>query len=159
MMPSQEAQSATYFPPDLTIEGSRGDTILIAKVRTRLIYDEAEVLEQLISYLQAFKEKYNKDIPFVMFVTREKIDIYLWSNEHLSAPLLTLETNVVLKEYDPEFEQTDKRVSEYYAETLIESWLKDLIDEWKTENPPYKAELEEKGILEKLKKAAQGVIR
>jgi hypothetical protein len=159
MMPSQEAQSVTYFPPDLTIEGSRGDTILIAKVRTRLIYDEAEVLEQLISYLQAFKEKYNKDIPFVMFANREKIDIYSWGGGHLSTPLLTLETNVVLKEYDPEFEQTDKRVSEYYAETLIEAWLKDLIDEWKTENPPYKAELEEKGILEKLKKAAQGVTR
>jgi hypothetical protein len=76
MMPSQEAQSVTYFPPDLTIKGSRGDIILIAKVRTRLIYDEAEVLEQLISYLQAFKEKYNKDIPFVMFANREKIDIY-----------------------------------------------------------------------------------
>ena len=159
MMPSQEAQSVTYFPPDLTIEGSRGDTILIAKVRTRLIYDEAEVLEQLISYLQSFKEKYNKDIPFVMFANREKIDIYSWGGGHLSTPLITLETNVVLKEYDPEFEQTDKRVSEYYAETLIEAWLKDLIDEWKTENPPYKAELEEKGILEKLKKAAQGVTR
>jgi hypothetical protein len=159
MMPSQEAQSVTYFPPDLTVEGSSGDTILIAKVRTRLIYDEAEVLEQLISYLQSFKEKYNKDIPFVMFANREKIDIYSWGGGHLSPPLITLETNVVLKEYDPEFEQTDKRVSEYYAETLIEAWLKDLIDEWKTENPPYKAELEEKGILEKLKKAAQGVTR
>ncbi len=159
MMPSQEAQSSTYFPPDLTLQGSDGDIVLVAKVRTRLFHDEAEVLEQLISYLQSFKEKYNKDIPFAMFISREKIDIYSWSDGHLSAPLLTLETNVVLKEYDTDFEQTGKRVSEYYAETLIEAWLKDLIDEWKTENPPYKAALEEKGILEKLKMAAKGVAR
>jgi hypothetical protein len=157
MMPSQEAQSSTYFPPDLTMQGANGDTVLVAKVRTRLFYDEAEVLEQLSGYLQSFKEKYNKDIPFAMFINREKIDIYAWIDGHLSAPLLTLKTNVVLKEYDPEFEQTDKRVSEYYAETLIEAWLKDLMDEWKTENPPYKAALEGKGILKRLK--AQGVTR
>jgi hypothetical protein len=159
MMPSQEAQSVTYFPPDLTVQGSSGDAILIAKVRTRLIYDKAEVLKQLSSYRQSFKENNNKDIPFAMFVERKEINIYSWIDGHLSAPLLTLDTNVVLKEYDPDFEQTNKRVSEYYAETLIEAWWKDLMDEWKTENPPYKAELEEKGILEKLKKAAQGVTR
>ncbi|WP_287128506.1 hypothetical protein [Candidatus Cyanaurora vandensis] len=157
-MPEQETETFTYFPPDLTVQGADGTIVLAVKVRTRLIHKEAEVLEQLASYLQFMKEKHNKNIPYAMFVDRQKINIYSWSEGPLSAPLLTLETSVVLGEYDPEYKQTDQQISEYYAETLIEAWLKDLIDEWQSENPPYKVELKEQGILKRLKQSVGSVI-
>jgi hypothetical protein len=53
--------------------------------------------------------------------------------------------------YEPEFRE--KRFFEFYLETLIQGWLRDLAYNWKTENPPKYNELAKIGFVQKLEDA------
>jgi hypothetical protein len=87
-----------------------------------------------------------------MTATREEIKIFQWDGEKLEN-IYSFPTHEVLSEYDSEF--SNKRIFEYYLETLLEGWLRDLAYSWKTDNPPKSQELRQIGFVEKLADAAQ----
>jgi len=86
-----------------------------------------------------------------MTATPENIIFFKWDGENLET-LYTFPTHEVMSEYDSQFQ--NKRISESYLEILVESWLRDLAYNWKTDNPPKLQELKQIDFVQKLGDAA-----
>ncbi|MBO1061567.1 MAG: hypothetical protein ACK5GT_12265 [Aphanizomenon sp.] len=136
---------------DITAWDKNGNKLLVSKVRARNI---AEDITAKVEDILKFEYEHNKVIiPYAMTATREEIKIFQWDGEKLEN-VYTFPTHEVLSEYDPEFSHK-KRIFEYYLETLVEGWLRDLADNWKTDNPPKSEELTQIGFVDKIADAAQ----
>jgi hypothetical protein len=135
---------------DITAWDKNGNKLLVSKVRSRdIVEDITAKLEEILK----FECEHNKVIvPYAMTATREEIKIFQWDGEKLEN-IYSFPTHEVLSEYDSEF--SNKRIFEYYLETLLEGWLRDLAYSWKTDNPPKSQELRQIGFVEKLADAAQ----
>jgi hypothetical protein len=133
--------------PDIVALNKEGQIVLIVKVKgfpfdcNRKKTRENAILE-LTEYLQAV----NNQIPFAMLVDLEKILIFHWDGNHLSEPLLCLNTGDVLSHYEPEFKT--KQIFSLYLIGLTEAWLRDLAYHWKTQVPSASKEMAEIGLFE-----------
>ena len=135
---------------DITAWDKNGNKLLVSKVRARNIVED---ITAKVEDILKFEYEHNKVIiPYAMTATREEIKIFQWDGENLKT-IYTFPTHEVLSEYDPEF--SHKRIFEYYLETLVEGWLRDLADNWKTENPPKLKELNQIGFVDKIVDATQ----
>ena len=136
---------------DITAWDKNGNKLLVSKVRARNIVED---ITAKVEDILKFEYEHNKVIiPYAMTATREEIKIFQWDGEKLEN-VYTFPTHEVLSEYDPEF-SNKKRIFEYYLETLVEGWLRDLTDNWKTDNPPKSEELTQIGFVDKIADAAQ----
>ena len=136
---------------DITAWDKNGNKLLVSKVRARNIVED---ITAKVEDILKFEYEHNQVIiPYAMTATREEIKIFQWDGEKLEN-VYTFPTHEVLSEYDPEFSHK-KRIFEYYLETLVEGWLRDLADNWKTDNPPKSAELTQIGFVDKIADAAQ----
>ncbi|MFM8006669.1 MAG: hypothetical protein ACKO86_17400, partial [Dolichospermum sp.] len=116
---------------DSTAGDKNGNKILVSKVRAR---DIVEDITAKIENILKFEHEHNRVIiPYAMTATREEIKFFQWDGEKLEN-VYTFPTHEVLCEYDPEFSHK-KRIFEYYLETLVEGWLRDLAENWKTDHP------------------------
>ena len=87
-------------------------------------------------------------IPFGMLVDPEKVIIVTPEAEGPRSPLCRLKTADILRAYDADVGK--KRIFYPYLRTLVESWLLDLADHWKSREPPGSRELAEIGLLSRL---------
>jgi len=85
---------------------------------------------------------------FFLAIDPQHVSLYQLSGESLGVPLVQLDTQRMLQNYDPEFPQ--KRVIDRYLLTLTEAWLRDLAYHWKSPTPPGSEELARTGLLEKI---------
>jgi hypothetical protein len=133
---------------DIVAQSSDGRMVLLVEVKSTELKNRVEkqrAISQVKSYLQAA----NTDIPFVMIVDLENIEIFPGNGDDLSAePIASLKTGEVLRHYDAEF--GNKRIFEFYLTTLVEAWLRDLAYHWKSEKPPASQHLAEIGLLQQL---------
>lgn len=149
-MDSTKLSDTTIELSDITAWDKNGNKLLVSKVRAR---DIVEDITAKIENILKFEYEHNRVIiPYAMTATREEIKIFQWDGETLEN-VYTFPTHEVLSEYDLEFSK--KRIFEYYLETLVEGWLRDLAYHWKTENPPKLQELQHIGFVENLADAAQ----
>lgn len=129
---------------DIIGQDSDGKIVLLAKVKAD--YAEYKRVQELISTWQAL----NIFIPFAMFVDLDKIWIYQrQDNSFPKEPIKSFKTADVLCHYEAEFSQ--KRIFKPYMVRLVESWLRDLAYNWKSETPPGSEQLAAVGLLECLK--------
>jgi hypothetical protein len=144
------AETTLNIGSDVTAWDKNEHKLLVSQVRARDLKEDLQFkIEQV---LRLEYKNYNFIIPFGMTVTRQAINFYSWDSKTLKL-LFTFSTEEVLSVYEPEFGV--KRIFEYYLETLIEGWLRDLAYGWKTNNPPKLAELEAIGFVDKLSDANQ----
>ncbi len=149
-MEIEQLSGKTIEVSDITAWDKNGQKLLVSKVRARdIIEDITAKVEEILK----FEYEHNRIIiPFAMTATRENINIFKWDGKNLET-IYTFPTYEVLSEYDSKF--SNKRIFEYYLETLVEGWLRDLAYNWKTDNPPKYQELTQIGFVEKLADAAQ----
>ena len=135
---------------DITAWDKNGQKLLVSKVRARnIVEDITAKVEEILK----FEYEHNQVIvPYAMTANREEIKIFQWDGKKLEN-IYTFPTHEVLCEYDSEF--SNKRIFEYYLETLVEGWLRDLAYNWKTDNPPKSQELRQIHFVEKLADAGQ----
>ncbi len=143
------SQSRVFYPVDLWVQDDRGNVVLVANVRFRP--NSESYVSQLETHIRDASEYHKKNIPYGMLITREFIRVYQWDGKDFSDAKVELVTEDVLSEYDPEFKE--KRIFEFYAETLIEGWLRDFAFHWKHPHPPGEDHLKYIGLLEKLEGA------
>lgn len=149
-MEIEELSGKTIEVSDITAWDKNGQKLLVSKVRAR---DIVEDITAKVEEILKFEYEHNRIIiPFAMTATREDINIFKWDGKNLET-IYTFPTHEVMSEYDSEF--SEKRIFEYYLETLVEGWLRDLAYNWKTDNPPKYQELTQIGFVEKLADAAQ----
>ncbi|HEY9668686.1 MAG TPA: type I restriction enzyme HsdR N-terminal domain-containing protein [Coleofasciculaceae cyanobacterium] len=133
---------------DIVALGSDGQMVLLVEAKaTKLKTRGAKctVISQIKSYLQAA----NTDIPFIMIVDLENIEIFQENSDNLPAePIASLKTAEVLGHYDAEF--NERRIFEPYLTALVEAWLRDLAYHWKSQKPPAAEQLAAIGLLQQL---------
>ncbi|MFM5903074.1 MAG: hypothetical protein ACKO9R_19570 [Dolichospermum sp.] len=150
-MDATKLNDTTIELSDITAWDKNGNKILVSKVRAR---DIVEDITAKIENILKFEHEHNRVIiPYAMTATREEIKFFQWDGEKLEN-VYTFPTHEVLCEYDPEFSHK-KRIFEYYLETLVEGWLRDLAENWKTDHPPKSQELTQIGFVDKIADAAQ----
>jgi hypothetical protein len=138
-------ENTTLEVSDITAWDQNEQKLLVSKVRARDL--EEDLPAKVEAILKSEYEQNQFIVPYAMTATRQNIDFYGWDGKTLE-PLYTFSTPEVLSVYEPEF--TEKRILEFYLETLLESWLRDLAYHWKTENPPKYEELAKVGFVQKL---------
>ncbi|TVP63714.1 MAG: hypothetical protein EA343_07350 [Nodularia sp. (in: Bacteria)] len=144
-MDVEKLNNPTIEVSDITAWDKNGQKLLVSKIRAR---DIEEDIKAKVEEILKFEYEHNHlTVPYGMTATPEYINIFQWDGKNL-ATVYTFATHEVMTEYDSEF--ASKRVFEYYLETLVESWLRDLADNWKTDNPPKLQELTQIGFVDKL---------
>ena len=144
------------LPIDADIIALDKDDHIVALIEVKIIQAKEKAAKQriadyMISWMKAALAKMSEQrtvIPYAMFVDTEKILIFKWNGENLSEPVCSLNTGKILRYYEPEF--GEKWISERYLESLIESWLRDLGYNWKSEMPPASEQIAIIGLLERL---------
>jgi hypothetical protein len=135
---------------DITGWDKDGKKFLVSKVRARdIIEDITAKVEEILKFEY---QNHQVIVPYAMTATREEIKIFEWDGKELKNRF-TFPTHEILSEYDQEF--SNKKIFEYYLETLVEAWLRDLASNWKTEHPPKSQELKQIGFVDKLADAAK----
>jgi hypothetical protein len=118
-------------------ESSAGAPALVVEVKASRMTSTAE--RQLEEYLRAMGTA-----RFGMLVDTDQIRVYE-SDGHSLHLVSTLNTSAVLSAYEPGF--AGMRILGAYLETLVGSWLRDLMDHWKHEKVPGEDELRRVGLL------------
>lgn len=130
---------------DITSWDKKGQKFLVSKIRAR---DIEEDIKSKVEEILKYEHEHNQIIvPYGMTATPKNINIFKWDGKHLET-IYTFPTSEVMSEYDSDF--SNKRISEFYLETLIESWLRDLAYNWKTDNPPKSQELKQINFVDNL---------
>ncbi|WP_242728902.1 hypothetical protein [Microcoleus vaginatus] len=144
-------------PIDVDIIALDKDDRVVVLIEVKIIQAQEQAAKQriadyMISWMKAVLAKISEQrtiIPYAMFVDTEKILIFKWNGENLSEPVCSLKTGKIIGYYEPEFGK--KWISERYLESLIESWLRDLGYNGKSERPPAESEQIAKiGLLQRL---------
>lgn len=132
-----------FINADLVASDKDGNPILLVDVRTSTMHPgvSTQVLESL--------KTANGKIPFAILANREAVSV--WKAEEGIDPQQVLQFNTaeILSPYEPNF--AEKQIFHTYFVTLVESWISDLIDHWKTKYPPKEKELTEIGLLDLLR--------
>ncbi|MBD2345638.1 hypothetical protein [Anabaena subtropica] len=149
-MDVEKLRDETIEISDITAWDKNGQKLLVSKIRARDIQED--IKSKLAEILEFEYEHNGVIVPYAMTATRKEINIFEWDGKILK-DIYTFPTNEVMSEYDSEF--SNKRIFEYYLETLVEGWLRDLAEHWKTDNPPKSQELTQIGFVEKLADALQ----
>ncbi|MEG4370245.1 hypothetical protein QUB29_12195 [Microcoleus sp. B4b_D2] len=144
------------LPIDADIIALDKDDRVVVLIEVKIIEAQEPAAKQriadyMISWMKAALAKMSEQrtlIPYAMFVDTEQILIFKWDGVNLSEPVCSLNTGEILRYYEPEFGK--KWISERYLESLIESWLRDLGYNWKSEMPPASEKLAIIGLLERL---------
>lgn len=113
---------------DMLAQDGEGKAVLLVEVKAREGRDED--LNELRESLEAA----NTIIPFALIANLERIRVFEWDGATLSGPVFDEETRTILRPY---YEQYDEeRIFEHFLRTLVESWLSDLVTQWKYPAPP-----------------------
>ncbi len=145
----QLSQSKVSYPVDLWVQDDQGNVILVVNVK--FAPRNGSYVSQLEAYLRDASEHDRRTIPYAMLITPGFIRVYQWDGDVFSGPTVELVTADVLSMYDPDFNK--KRIFEFYAETLIEGWLRDFAFHWKHPHPPGEDHFKDIGLLDKLQEA------
>jgi len=132
------------YRPDILFTNKNEEIVLLVEVKAQKLETELNresAIHQLKTYLQNIKP----DIPFGMLVDLEEINIFALNNDQEIEKLISLRTNDILSNYDPE--SPHKRMFDFYLETLVKSWLRDLSYHWNSDTPPAYNELAKIGLL------------
>ena len=143
-------------PIDVDIIALDKDDRVVMLIEVKIIQAQEAAAKQriadyMISWMKAVLAKISEQrtiIPYAMFVDTEQILIFKWDGVSLSEPVCSLNTGEILRHYEPEF--GSKWISERYLESLIESWLRDLAYNWKSEMPPASEQIAIIGLLQRL---------
>ncbi|MEP0916549.1 hypothetical protein NC981_06945 [Leptolyngbya sp. DQ-M1] len=127
---------------DFVAKDKDGNIILVGEVKTSGLGGDSK------KNLRHYLSQYHGNVSFGMTVNSENIQIFRWNGQELSKPIQVLNTEDVLRFYEPKFGQ--KQIFESYLTTLVEAWLRDLAYHWKSPNPPAAAAIEEIGLLHHL---------
>ena len=144
------------LPIDADIIALDKDDRIVVLIEVKIIQAQEQAAKQriadyMISWIKAVLAKISEQriiIPYAMFVDTEKILIFKWDGENLSDTVCFLNTGKILRYYEPEF--GEKWISERYLESLIESWVRDLGYNWKSEMPPESEQIARIGLLQRL---------
>ena len=148
-MDVEKLSDKTIEVSDITGWNKNGQKLLVSKIRSR---DILEDIKSKVEKILKFEHEHNQIIvPYAMTATPENIIFFKWDGKNLET-LYTFPTHEVMSEYDSKF--ANKRISESYLEILVESWLRDLAYNWKTDNPPKLQELKQIDFVQKLADAA-----
>ncbi|WP_066375172.1 MULTISPECIES: type I restriction enzyme HsdR N-terminal domain-containing protein [unclassified Anabaena] len=152
---------AAKFPTkiaDIVVLDKEEKLVLFVEVKSHTITNitqQKQVISQIKFYLQHIHHTNRfvlADNPFIMLATTENITIFIWDGNDFSDPIVSLNTENILCNYDEEFSElrNNNRISGFYLETLVEAWLRDLAYHWKSEQPPEFARLQEIGFSQKI---------
>ncbi|MEH2045867.1 hypothetical protein [Nostoc sp.] len=148
-MDVEKLTDKTIEVSDITGWNKNGQKLLVSKIRSR---DIQEDIKSKVEEILKFEYEHNQVIvPYAMTATPENIIFFKWDGKNLET-LYTFPTHEVMSEYDSKF--ASKRISKSYLEILVESWLRDLAYNWKTDNPPKLQELKQIDFVQKLADAA-----
>ncbi|NJK69197.1 MAG: hypothetical protein HC789_15415 [Microcoleus sp. CSU_2_2] len=143
-------------PIDVDIIALDKDDRVVMLIEVKIIQAQEKaakqrIVDRMISWMKAVLAKMSEErtlIPYAMFVDTEQIQIFKWDGVNLSEPVCFLNTGEILRYYELEF--GSKWISERYLGSLIESWLRDLAYNWKSEIPPESEQIAIIGLLQRL---------
>ena len=105
-----------------------------------------------LSWVQNLASNFQRtglSVPYWMVVDLDQIQIFQTEDGSGFVMEFQAATGDVLSAYDPAFRQ--KRIFEDYLLTLVNAWLHDLADQWKSDNPPGLEPLTEAGLVTRLR--------
>ncbi|TAF04396.1 MAG: hypothetical protein EAZ77_15740 [Nostocales cyanobacterium] len=137
------SDSPQKYRPDILFTNRNEDIVLLIEIKAKKL--EYSLKNRAISQLKTYLQNIKPDIPFGMLVDLEEINIFALNKNQEIQNLTSLKTNDIIGDYDPE--SPHKRIFDFYLETLIKSWLRDLSYHWHSETPPGYHELEQIGLL------------
>ncbi|MEG4501237.1 hypothetical protein QUB05_29185 [Microcoleus sp. F10-C6] len=140
-------------PIDVDIIALDKDDRVVMLIEVKIIQAQETAAKQriadyMISWMKAALAKMSEQrtiIPYAMFVDTEQILIFKWDGVNLSEPVCSLNTAEILRHYEPEFGK--KRIFKRYLTRLVESWLRDLAYNWKSEIPTASEQIAKIGLL------------
>lgn len=131
------------YRPDILFTNKNEDIVLLVEIKAKKLEDSSK--EIAISQLKTYWQNIKPDIPFGMLVDLEEINIFALNKEQEIEKITSLKTKDIISSYDSE--SPHKRIFDFYLETLVKSWLRDLSYHWYSETPPGYHELEKIGLL------------
>ncbi|MGK7900561.1 MAG: hypothetical protein AB4352_03935 [Hormoscilla sp.] len=165
-----EAAMRTKFrivlPATCTENGGKGrsrewETALRRVFQSVAIDSEERIVMLIEAQSRAITELDKKDflgylkaaqgvIPFGMMIDKEEMQIYAIDSANLYEPVCTLKVVDVLGRYDPEIGNKQKSpfgLGRSYLAGKVQSWLRDLVSNWKSEIPPALDQMKAIGLL------------
>ena len=124
---------------DILAVDDSGHPVLIVQIK------RVPPLAESVAQLTKTMKDHEPPIPFGMLADDRRIQVFLPGSDE---PVVTLNTTNVLSRYEPAF--PERRIHEPYFSALVESWLGDLVNHWKCDDPPGRVELERIGLIERL---------
>jgi hypothetical protein len=136
---------------DIVVLDQNEKIVLLVEVKAQNLQDQMEQQTSLIP-IKLYLQEGNENKPFVMLVDLENIMIFESEQNDFSEPIICLKTDNVLNNYDENFSELKKnnRISGFYLETLVESWLRDLAYHWQSLKPPESDKLKNIGFLQRI---------
>ncbi|AFW94681.1 MULTISPECIES: type I restriction enzyme HsdR N-terminal domain-containing protein [Nostocales] len=132
------------YRPDIMFTNKDDQIILLVEIKAKKLTTSSK--ENAISQLNKYLQNIRLDILFAMLVDLEKINIFaVTDDKNIQNTLLSLKTNDILSNYDPEF--SEKMIFDFHLETLVKSWLRDLSYHWHSDTPPAYNQLAKIGLL------------
>jgi|688.fasta_scaffold173571_3 hypothetical protein len=140
-------QPPQKYRPDIMFTNKDEEIILIVDIKaTKLVDVNSQNKNQIIvAQIQKYLRDIQQHIPFAMLVNLEEINIFAFTNDYQIINEISLKTNDIFSKYDSEF--SDKIIFDFYLETLVKSWLRDLSYHWNSDTPPAHNELAKIGLL------------
>jgi hypothetical protein len=121
------------------------EPVMLVEVKAMREVDP-EVYAETIELLRARADEHA--IPFFMLADLATVRIFQRGS---ALPDLEVPYESALAPYEVEPTAGPRgRIYHRYLERLVEAWLRDLAYHWKSESPPYQAELERLGLVEKI---------
>jgi Holliday junction resolvase len=131
------------YRPDIIFTNKDQEIVLYVEIKAKKL--EKILRQDAISQLNTYLKDIKQNIPFAALVDLEEISILAFTDERKIKNTISLKTNDILSNYDPEFSK--KRIFDFHLETLVKSWLRDLSYHWNSDTPPGYNELAKIGLL------------
>jgi hypothetical protein len=130
---------------DIVVLDAHEEPVLLVMVKaTRSI--DPEVYRETVGLLDERARTFS--IPYFMLADLETVRIF---RQGSLAPDLEIPSVAALTAYEADFaKKRETRIFHPYLERLVESWLRDLAYAWKSDSPPYRAELERLGLVQRI---------
>lgn len=127
---------------DVVVLDADEEPVLLVEVKATRRLDP-EVYGETVEILRARAEMFS--IPYFMLADLSTVRIFRRGS---ATPDLELPAEAVLAPYEADFvKKRERHIYHHYLERLIESWLRDLAYQWKSDSPPYRAELDQIGLM------------
>lgn len=134
---------------DVVVLDADEEPVALVEVKATRAVDP-DVDQETVRILRERAEAFS--VPYFVIADLSHVRIFRRGSPE---PDLDLPSEALLACYEADFaKKKATRIYHQYLERLVESWLRDVAYQWKSDSPPYRAELERIGLAQRISRGS-----